>query len=443
MLLMNRATGAVEETNGGYSDTGVPIRDNYVEIGEGMEGKVLGVLYEPVTPGEKAGTAIVAIHSNENYATMHIGAEMARRGYRVLCGQVGRPDGTLDSKILDIANVVRFLRAIPGVGRVVLMGHSGGATLMSAYQRIAENGPASLKGEEMVYKCTIPDDEDLPVPDALMLFDANYGNGAQTLLSVDPCVTTEGSAQGLDLRYDPFAPENGYDDRETVYPESFKKAFYAAQAARNNRLIEMARERLALIEKGEGRFLDDEPFVVVGGSQIKPFNKLYPEDVTMLAHTKGEYDLYHKDGSCTHGVVPCLRDAMLGHRFTSETMFAAMPTTVREFLNEHAVYAKEDYYVHEDGVTGIDWDHTYNCAPGNVKHIHAPLLIAGMTGSCEYIAAEEIYKNAVSEDRQVFFVEAADHNFNVNRRIEAYPGQYGDTEKVLYDRADAWLSERF
>jgi esterase/lipase len=110
-------------------------------------------------------------------------------------------------------------------------------------------------------------------------------------------------------------------------------------------------------------------------------------------------------------------------------------TTVRSYLTNRAVMAGEDYAITPDCALGIQWDNTYNCTPGNIKHIHAPLLVMGMTGSYEYLAAEVVYDNAASTDKRIAFVEGAGHNFDNQGRQE-----FGDTQKVVFDYVDRWLS---
>jgi esterase/lipase len=97
--------------------------------------------------------------------------------------------------------------------------------------------------------------------------------------------------------------------------------------------------------------------------------------------------------------------------------------------------AGEDYTITPDCALGIQWDNTYNCTPGNIKHIHVPLLVMGMTGSYEYLAAEVVYDNAASTDKRIAFVEGAGHNFDNQGRQE-----FGDTQKVVFDYVDRWLS---
>ena len=63
-----------------------------------------------------------------------------------------------------------------------------------------------------------------------------------------------------------------------------------------------------------------------------------------------------------------------------------------------------------------------------------------MTGGYEFLASEVIYDNAASEDKHIAFVEGATHNFSPEHEVEKFPGQFGDTEKLVYDYVDQWLS---
>ena len=58
--------------------------------------------------------------------------------------------------------------------KIVLMGHSGGGTLMSAYQAVAENGPQLFQGPEKIFP--YPNNEELPPAGGIVLLDSNWGN---------------------------------------------------------------------------------------------------------------------------------------------------------------------------------------------------------------------------------------------------------------------------
>ena len=89
----------------------------------------------------------------------------------------------------------------------------------------------------------------------------------------------------------------------------------------------------------------------------------------------------------------------------------------------------------------MDWESSYCCTPGNVKGVSVPVLIMGMTGSYEFLAAEQIYENIKSENKTMAFVEGASHNFVPQEDAENYPGQFGDTVKICFDYVANWLCQ--
>lgn len=435
-------SGELVITNGGYSTDGMAIKDRFVAIRD-MDGftGVEGIIYEPKRKCDRSKVGVVIVHSNADYSAINMGPELARRGYIAFQGRVVDAMGPQDNKFKDIDSVIRLLRAV-GAEKVVLMGHSGGATLMTAYQRIAENGVKSLKGDDMLYKCTLPDDAEFIPADGIMCIDANYGNGAMTLMSIDPAVLDEESGMNVDASLNVLNPESGYTPvKGAKYTEEFKERFFALQAKRNNEIIDRALRALEGIENGSGPFCDDMSFTVVGGDQSKPGNKLINQDVSLISHTKAAHKLIHGDGSITEEVIKCRR-LQADLEADARSYQSAYAGSLRTYFDEHAVRALPNYRITETGPEGIDWDHTYNCGPGNIKHVHCPSLFVGLTGSYEYLAAEILYDNSPAEDKDCAFVEGASHGFGANTEAEAFPGEFGDTEKVLYDYEAQWM-ERF
>lgn len=406
----------------------------------GMFGKV--VLYEPETPNEKSRVAVIAIHSDADYSDFVAAQPLAEKGYRVLAGRVDRPESPLDEKICNIGEVVDAAYKLPGVKKVVLLGHSGGATLMSCYQSVAEKGAAIYQGERMIVKMRTPR-KPLRPADGIMFIDSNFGNGIMTLISVDPAVTDETDGKKLDPTLDVFNPKNGFDRNGAHYSAEFKARFLKAQRERNDRIINAALAKLEKLEKGEGMFADDEPFTVAGAAVMAPNNKLFPQDVSLLAHTEDEYPLIHADGSITVGVVPSVRKPRGDRSFTPIYGMGAAKGSVRQYLTNTAVRTTEKYDIDETGIRGINWDSSFCCTPGNVRFIDCPTLIMGMTGGYEYLAAEVIYRNSPAKDKTIAFVEGATHMITPARECEEFPGQFGDTVKNTFDYADKWLRERF
>ncbi|MCD7745021.1 MAG: alpha/beta hydrolase [Lachnospiraceae bacterium] len=392
--------------------------------------------YQPVNPMETSQIAVVIMHCDQNYMGYKMGPALAERGYHVLACE-STEGGEIDRKLEMLDESVRYLRQNPEVEKIILMGHSGGATLMTAYQSIAENGPQIYQGDEMIYKCTLT--RSLEPADGLMLIDANYGNGVMSLLSMDPAVEEEGNGRKLNPEFDIFSAENGYDPAGAHYSDAFIRKYEAAQAARNEKLINLALERLEKLQKGEGNYVDDEPFFITGADQPKPNNRLLPEDTRLLSHTKGEYDLVHGDGTVTHEPIRSVRTPECDHSFSDTWGMGVNKNTVKGFLSSQAIRTTGDFAVLEDEIVGIDWKSSYASPIGNIDGITVPTLVMGMTGGYEYLAAEMIYQRAKMADKSIAFVHGASHVFAPNHAAEKVPGEFGDTENALYDYMAGWM----
>ena len=399
-----------------------------------------GVLYAPENDADCKNVAVMVMHSDADYLNFPAGKALASHGYRTLQANVSRVNETLDKKLLDVKAGIEYLKSLPDVEKVVILGHSGGATLMSCYQAVAENGVTVFQDEKKIVP--ISDIGALPAADAVMLIDSNWGNGIMTLLSLDPAVKCDCNGVDLDQEYD-LAKQEGYNPDGSHYSEEFITKYQKAQAVRNDKLINKALERLEALNSGKGNYRDDEPWIVAGATQIAPCNRLFPQDIRLLSHTKNEWPLIHADGSVTTGVVPSLRKARKAMPFTSIYGMGTMITSVKAYLSAQAVRTTDDFGYDETHIYGVDWDSSYCCTPGNMRHVKAPLLLMGMTGGYECLAAEMIYELAASEDKTLAFVEGASHMLWPAKECEQFPGQFGDTVKLTFDYAAQWLSKHF
>lgn len=422
------------------------VNTRFIRVAQGVP----GVLYTPTTPGPKAHIAVLIMHSAGDYLSFPGCTELARRGYQAFCVNNSTSksgafnDGVIDQVMLEMKAAMQTLRAQPGVTRVVLLGHSGGGTVMSAYQMIAEGGPKACQGKEKIWQC--PDIlAGLPAADGLMLVDSNWGLAAMTLFSLDPAVNNESNATRLDPKLDMFNPANGFAPTGSHYSSAFINRFQKAVARRSTAITTKATAALAAIRDGKGRFDDDDGLIVPGASLLGNNNKLFSQDISLMAHTQQAWPLLHADGSVTQQVVSSVRVPENTRNLSPSYQRGALKTSVRAYLSTYAIRVGADFGYDADGVKGVDWTSTYASPPGNVQAIHAPLLVMGMTGHWEYLAAETIYRLSASKDRTLAFVEGADHGYSTCHRCESRTGQYGDTQKVTYDAIDRWLSaaERF
>ena len=410
------------------------IKTTFIEIAR----RTPGVLYEPTERHPKQRIAILVMHSDEDYLAFPTGPEMAERGYTALCANVMSKEGmmfSLADKMKSVAAAVKYLRSLPSVEKIVLMGHSGGGTLMSAYQAIAENGPAVFQGNEMILPYS--GNERLPPADGMLLLDANWGNAVMQLFSLDPAVESEHSGMMIHAWLDLFDPANGFSPAGSVYPPEFIRRFQASQSERNNGLIDDALNRYQLIQHGQGNYSDDEPLIIPGAAQGFTNNKLYAQDPRLMSHTRKPHLLLHPDGTRTTEIVRSLRGPENPESFTHSFWAGARFLSVKTYLNSYAIRTAKEYGYDEDHVWGIDWDSSYSSTPGNMVHVKVPTLVMGMTAGWEFLASETIFQMAGSEDKSIAFVEGATHRFSPAK------DQFGDTGKTLHDYVDEWLAVRY
>src|SRR5215831_16832371 len=126
---MNGVTTAVPQWVALPSPTGVP------RAGYGAH-PCTGRYYAPA--GRPPAVAFIATHPNLNFAEHYLGPLLAARGFGFLGWntkfQGDEAHFLLDHAIADIGAGVRWLRAQPGIDAVVILGNSGGGSLMAAYQ---------------------------------------------------------------------------------------------------------------------------------------------------------------------------------------------------------------------------------------------------------------------------------------------------------------------
>ncbi len=215
--------------------------------------RIYGAYREPA--GRKDVAAIV-MHPTSNFMGHYLLAPLADRG--ICCmGLNSRYMGNdavllMERAIQDLGAGVRFLRDA-GYRKVVLIGNSGGAALVSFYQAQAERltietlvdgDPAGLH----------PDD--LPPVDGLALCAAHLGRARLLLDWIDPSVTDEHDPLSVDPALDL------YDAGRTVpYEADFLARFTAAQRARRDRIEAWVLDRLALLRSTPGA-PRDQTFVV-------------------------------------------------------------------------------------------------------------------------------------------------------------------------------------
>jgi len=200
-----------------------------------------GLYHTPA--GERPKVAFIATHYNVDFSEHYLGDYLARRGYGYL-GWNTRFRGNeaffiLEHALIDIGVGVRWLREHAGVERVVLVGNSGGGSLMGAYlSQATEPTITATRGMRL------PDAVlDLPGCDFYISLNAHAGRPEVLTAWMDPAVTDERDPASVNPTLDMFNPDNG-----PPYALDFIRSYRAAQEARNHRITDWAiaeLERLA------------------------------------------------------------------------------------------------------------------------------------------------------------------------------------------------------
>lgn len=189
--------------------------------------------------GARAKVAVIAAHYNVDFAEHYAAPYFAARGYGFL-GWNTRYRGAedqflLEHALIDIGVGMKWLRESAGVETVVVLGNSGGGSLMGAYQAeaIAPTLHETLKGEGRAAL------ETLPRGDLYISLNAHQGRPEVLTDWLDASVVDESDPVATDEALNPFNPENG-----PPYSAGFIARYRAAQRARNQRITDWAKAEL-------------------------------------------------------------------------------------------------------------------------------------------------------------------------------------------------------
>ena len=189
--------------------------------------------------GRRPKVGIIATHYNVDFSEHYLSGLMAERGYGFL-GWNTRYRGAeanfiLEHALIDIGAGVRWLREVAGVETVVILGNSGGGSLMAAYQSQATEPHISA-----TYGVKLPAAvETLPAADRYISLNAHGGRPEVLTDWWDPSVTDENDPLSVDPSLDMYDPANG-----PPYSPEFIARYRAAQVARNDRITAWAKDEI-------------------------------------------------------------------------------------------------------------------------------------------------------------------------------------------------------
>jgi pimeloyl-ACP methyl ester carboxylesterase len=197
-----------------------------------------GIYHTPA--GRRPRTALIACHYNVDFTEHYLATRMARRGFGFL-GWNTRFRGaeqffTLDHALAEVGVGVDWLRS-QGVDQVVLLGNSGGGSLMAAYQSQArEPSIRPAYGRSSVFEPA----ERLMPGDLMVFLAAHPGRPEWITRTMDPSVLDETDPNSVEPDLDMYAVGRG-----PSYEAEFVERYRAAQVARNHRLARWCKDQIA------------------------------------------------------------------------------------------------------------------------------------------------------------------------------------------------------
>lgn len=210
---------------------------------------------------EDAGTVVVAMHPVGSPGYLPAFSHLARRGLHVIGCSTRYTQGDaglqMENALLDLGACVRDAKERLGYAKVILVGWSGGGSLIAAYQAEAEKKiiTRTAAGEPT----PLAETELLP-GDGVVLMAAHRSRHHLLTDFLDPSILDEDRPDlrdpGLDI-YDSTNPD------QPPYSPEYIERYRAAQRDRNRRITARARARYDEMQEA-GRFHDEHCFLVQG-----------------------------------------------------------------------------------------------------------------------------------------------------------------------------------
>ncbi len=197
-----------------------------------------GVYYRP--EGERPATALIATHYNVDFSEHYLADLVAERGLGFLGWNTrfrgAEPYFLADHAVAEIGVGVRWLIEEAGVEQVVLLGNSGGGSLMACYQSQAVS--PSLTPEYGRREIT-PAALDLTPAQLYISLAAHPGRPEVLTNWMDPSIVDEGDPLSIDPDLDPFA-----EGRQVPFDPEFVRRYRAGQRERNDRITAWCRSEI-------------------------------------------------------------------------------------------------------------------------------------------------------------------------------------------------------
>jgi hypothetical protein len=207
-----------------------------------------GILYRPA--GRDPKTVVYLMHPRGEFTRHYVVPPLTDRGYAVFghnSRYLNNDTHMIHERLLfDIAAGMRYLKDA-GFERIVLLGNSGGGSLLGFYQSQASRAPGARLTRAPGGEPIDLTGERMPEGDLYIAVAAHLGEGRFMLNVLDPSVTDESDPASSEPEWDMYNPANGYRPfpEPSSYDESWLKKYRQRQRERNHRLDAMAHDYIS------------------------------------------------------------------------------------------------------------------------------------------------------------------------------------------------------
>jgi pimeloyl-ACP methyl ester carboxylesterase len=225
------------------------------------------VLQSQLLRGDDPGpTALIGMHPIGAPGYLPMFSQLARSGYDVVACATRYSTGDaalqMENVLTDLAACVRHTREKLGYEQVVLVGWSGGGSVMAGYQAEAEQRTIT---QTAAGEPTPLADAELLGADGLLLLATHRSRHQLLTGQLDASITDELHPERRPVDLDLYDATN---PNQPPYDPAFLDAYRAAQLTRNRRITAWVKDELAALRQA-GRE-DEERCFVVHGTMADP-----------------------------------------------------------------------------------------------------------------------------------------------------------------------------
>lgn len=385
-----------------------------------------GILYRPA--GREPKTVVYVMHPRGEFTRHYVVPGLTARGYAVF-GHNSRylnndTDMVHERLLFDIAAGIRHLKSA-GYERVVLLGNSGGGSLLGFYQSQAAQSPSMrltrTPGGERIDLTA----EDMHGGDLYIAVAAHLGEGRFMLNVIDPSVVDENDPTVSDPDWDMYNAANGYRPypEPSQYDREWLAAYRQKQRERNHRLDVIARAHIADHLDARSR------------TRASEFASL-PED-ERAAITRRSWLGRH----------------MVIYRTLANPAYLD-PTIDPSNRRIGSIFSPGDPIIGNYGPLGLArvmtpraWLSTWSGLssqadlPDTIAHVTIPTLIVYADGDCDIFPSEqqELFERSGATDKTLLELPWADHYLHP---VGAEGAKLADPRERVIDMIVPWIEDR-